>query len=613
MLLSSSDSINFGSRGEKENNIENTMSPQLRTPIGSNCEHTKTDRSNISGFAAVTPGESATMITLASRGSDQSPSIIHNPKREMSVRGSANVASFISPEENEKFINRGSKVYQESCPRHMLLHDCANIAEDIEEKVYFDDEFPQCDEDSDTSFRNSIEPFETYNSCIHFNEVLTEKSKTLVTPLIHNGETRRNINSDAFSTQHDHLISGISFVNVDIKSRRKQSKRKSKKKKRLKKEKKSKKEMIIRENAGKKRKYSEDIIDEDIVISSQQSKQKQKSEGSIKYENNSGCHPTNQQHMLPRSTRKTKICYEDHYLASEKSKTPKKSSAEVYIRNDVVEEECSSCEDDGLEMPYDSPVHPSKVGGEGISWEAQGKKLEIAFSDLHILCSESFLETSSHAVTAISSRLWEAMEPSYGCQSIMLDHLRRKKITLHDSWLLDEIGIDLEVMGKKAILILRLSSLEKDVEVKAFVRNMIRLSACGRYKEIYVIIDVDILISASVSKDIAFLQSAPLGNTDCIVSFQFSTNQTIAQAIADIAIDSPSILDASTLETFIHLYQQASFLLQIASTLTVHESIFLLTGKDGKSPRSVSQILEDPDTTNTPGIQLHLAAHVSLK
>jgi hypothetical protein len=588
MLLASFDSKDFVTGSEKENEIApNIFSPELRTPRGSDRSHENIHHSDKSVLKAVTPGENSAKIMN---------------------RHSFIVSTFISPEETKEFTNCGSMVHHyESSADSKLQHDCTYGSENMERSVNFDDEYPHYDADSDLSFGNIVEPLDSVNSFNSFHKSSLEKCKTSVTPLTFN----RGINDDDIShNQRNHLISAISFPNTDIEIRDKGIKRKNKKKKKLKKEKKAKRERAGRGNVERKRPYSNVVCDEEIVSCNQQSMQNVQEDIGIR-----GRQPKFE--IITQHQENYNLTKKEHHRLASDNEATIKASKDIYKRGDSVEEDCSSYLDDGLEIPYDSPVPTSKVEEEGFAREALRKtsysNLECNYSELYILCSESFIETSSKVVTALSSRIWAAKEQTDGCHSIMSEQPLRKKIILHDSWLLDEIGIDLELMDNKSIFILRLSSLEKEVEIKAFVRNMIRLSACGRYKEIYVIIYVDVLISASISKDIAFLQSAPLGNTDCTITFQYSTDQTIAQAIADIAMDSQSVLDAPTLAIFSHHFLQASFLLQIASTLTIHECIFLLTSNDGKSSRSVSKILEAPDTRDTSGMQLHMAANVSLR
>jgi hypothetical protein len=119
-------------------------------------------------------------------------------------------------------------------------------------------------------------------------------------------------------------------------------------------------------------------------------------------------------------------------------------------------------------------------------------------------------------ITSLASGSW-LEDRQIGEESEKGDYFSWYRIIACDSPLLDEIGIDMEIAGKGAILVHRLSTWGSQEDLKVLIRDLVKLSALGRYLTLHVIICVDVVLSPSLAKDIAFIQSTPLGNTDCIV------------------------------------------------------------------------------------------------
>ncbi|KAI2490326.1 hypothetical protein MHU86_24245 [Fragilaria crotonensis] len=102
-------------------------------------------------------------------------------------------------------------------------------------------------------------------------------------------------------------------------------------------------------------------------------------------------------------------------------------------------------------------------------------------------------------------------------------------------------------------------------------------------------------MSPASAKHIAFVQSAPLGNVDCVVSFQLVAPRSMTGAIASTILISNAQaccdVDCYVFHSIRECTAQASFLLRLVSSFTVVDALQLLCGKDGKSPRKLWQVL----------------------
>lgn len=284
----------------------------------------------------------------------------------------------------------------------------------------------------------------------------------------------------------------------------------------------------------------------------------------------------------------------------------------------------ASSDDDGLELPHESPEPPTKR-----MWDERQQERSAAASttaqlirnreeppaEAHVLCSESFIENSSQVVASLATGSWLEGTHSENC-NLSASDVRCRRVFSYDSSLLDEIGIDIEIPGNGAILVQRLSSWGTEDDLKALIRRLVRLSAIGRYQQIDVIICVDTAMSPSLAKDIAIIQSAPLGNVDCAVSFQLVTPRSMTGAIASSILmaknQSCSEVDGAIFHSIGECTTQAAFLLRLVSSLTVFDALQLLRGKDGKSPRTLRELLGCPNGNGRSGAQLRSAVQAPL-
>ena len=275
---------------------------------------------------------------------------------------------------------------------------------------------------------------------------------------------------------------------------------------------------------------------------------------------------------------------------------------------------------DGLEIPHESPEVPKRTRDER-EWEIpheapktvkRNHNREEQRVEVHILCSESFIESSSHVVASLASGSWLADGQNDETTNGVPSH----KVITHDTSLLDEIGVDMEIAGKGAIRVQRLSAWGKEQDLKVLIRELVKLSALGRYQKLHMLVCVDIEVTPSLAKDIAFVQSTPLGNTDCIVSFQIVAQRSLAAAIAHKVLRARAQfrfeIDSSIFNSMDTCYGQAAFLLRIVSSLSVGDAIQLLLGKAGSSPCTLRQVLGNAKGSAQSVLQLGLAAHASL-
>ena len=280
-----------------------------------------------------------------------------------------------------------------------------------------------------------------------------------------------------------------------------------------------------------------------------------------------------------------------------------------------------SFDDDGLEIPHESPEPPTKLARhEGIGRMPFALPMTVGphdqeSSEFHILCSESFVESFSQVIASLASGSW-LVDRQIGDGGEKGDNSPCYRIMTYDLSLLDEIGIDMEIAGKGAILVYRLSNWGRQEDLKVLIRELVKLSALGRYLTLHVIICVDVVLSPSLAKDIAFVQSTPLGNTDCIVSFNLVAPRALADVIAHKVYWArnrfPVDIDGSTFYSLCEIQGQASFLLRLISSLTVGDVILLLRGKNGRSVCTLKQILKDSHGSTRSDVQLQLAAHAQL-
>jgi hypothetical protein len=278
-------------------------------------------------------------------------------------------------------------------------------------------------------------------------------------------------------------------------------------------------------------------------------------------------------------------------------------------------------DDDGLEIPHESPEPATKLtchdrlGRMPFTLPMIAGQHDKQARELHVLCSESFVESSSQVIASLASGSWLVDAPvSEG--SDVADHFSFYRVMACDSSLLDEIGIDMEIAGKGAILVQRLSTWGNQQDLKVLIREMVKLSALGRYLTLHLIICVDVVLSPSLAKDIAIVQSTPFGNTDCIVSFQLVAPGALAATIAHKVYcakkQSRADIHKSIFNSIGEAHWQTSFLLRLISSLTVGDTLLLLRGTNGRSACTLKQVLKDSHGSARSDVQLQLAAHAQL-
>jgi hypothetical protein len=291
--------------------------------------------------------------------------------------------------------------------------------------------------------------------------------------------------------------------------------------------------------------------------------------------------------------------------------------------SDHFDESCyASNDDDGLEIPHESPEPPTKRKRDEGSWDRSAaasmtakRSRNHSSLEVHVLCSESFIEHSSPVVASLAAGSW-LEDTDHESFALSTREAPCRRILAYDSCLLDDIGIDIEIPARGAIIVQKLSSWATEEDLKVLIRRLVKLSAHGRYLQIKMIICIDTDMSPASAKGIALMQSAPLGNVDCMVSFQLVAPTSVTGAIASTILlmnaQACCDLDSSVFNSIGECTAKASFLLRLVSSFTVVDTLQLLCGKDGKSPRKLWQVLGSPNFIGRSGAQLRLAAQAPL-
>ena len=189
------------------------------------------------------------------------------------------------------------------------------------------------------------------------------------------------------------------------------------------------------------------------------------------------------------------------------------------------------------------------------------------------LCSESFLENWGQATTLLLSGRW--CSALHVASSGHAHHQGAGRVRLHDCPLLDEAGIDIELGGSRAILVLQLSSWMQSSDLKTSVRRLVKLMAMGRYSTIDILLCLDHSLNSETARDLAVLQNAVTKQRKgkCSVSFQTLRGQALPAVIAHRALSTASEfqdkigIDESVTDS--RVQERVRFLLSLAPSLSV--------------------------------------------
>eukprot|EP00547_Thalassionema_nitzschioides_P018438 CAMPEP_0194235312 /NCGR_PEP_ID=MMETSP0158-20130606/2848_1 /TAXON_ID=33649 /ORGANISM="Thalassionema nitzschioides, Strain L26-B" /LENGTH=822 /DNA_ID=CAMNT_0038968767 /DNA_START=39 /DNA_END=2507 /DNA_ORIENTATION=+ len=236
-----------------------------------------------------------------------------------------------------------------------------------------------------------------------------------------------------------------------------------------------------------------------------------------------------------------------------------------------------------------------------------------------VICSESLMEGLPEIVQALVLGNW-AEGSIYSTHDT--DLTPYQQIMLHNTTLLDDSGVDIEIAGKKAAIVRKISTFGGNKHLTQTIRSLVKLTALGRYRTIHFFLCVDCELSESIARDIAFLQSAHLGNEDCVVLFEIMSKKSLATAIARICLVGKATCGIATNESYFeplrdtHFVERARFLLQLISSLTVHDTFrFLPRGDKSMTSHSLQRVFNSDLTRKCEDktqIQLSSAAFAPL-
>ena len=257
-----------------------------------------------------------------------------------------------------------------------------------------------------------------------------------------------------------------------------------------------------------------------------------------------------------------------------------------------------------------------------------------------VLCSEHFFENFSEVVADLSTGKWfqplindkndrnehELAGPGWGELHTLPaqgqeSFVEPKIISLFDSPLIDEVGVDIELPGRVGVVASRLSSWSvrnsnsssdgggvSDESVKSFIRRMVYVAATGRYNTLHILLVVDGIVdltSPLLSNGIVLLQNALIRQpaSPCEhVTIQYVSPKSISTTIAHIVVSEhtlryqeenlvsaalSSVVSKDWIEDIVGdegIREKARFLLAVCSSLSVLDTVDVLQGKNKHRP-----------------------------
>lgn len=211
---------------------------------------------------------------------------------------------------------------------------------------------------------------------------------------------------------------------------------------------------------------------------------------------------------------------------------------------------------------------------------------------LKFLCSETFLGVWSVATSELSSGSWLSSLSNVGVGQGTLKSVSPvgRKFILHDTSLLDDMGVDIEIPGRGAVVVCALSSW-RILDIRSLVRKYILTASVGKYKNLDFFLCVDVEMTPSLATNVALLQISMLcGGGNCIASFHTITPKTLSTALAYRLLKSGAypltFINESMNDT--RVVQRVRFLLALVPCLTVTGALSLLraAGQGDNNPLS---------------------------
>lgn len=260
----------------------------------------------------------------------------------------------------------------------------------------------------------------------------------------------------------------------------------------------------------------------------------------------------------------------------------------------------------GEEQLYNDRHDTSNTSIDGLT-DAPSHTL---LAQMHLLTSESFLETFSEVVAELACGRWintltesEKKKNSGILKSSTTS--RGAEIVILDCPLLDITGVDIELSNDSAIIVQYLSTWaggssnnnppngravttanaqqqQQQQGARAFIRRLVLLAASGRYSTIHVILCIDVDMSSILNNEIVTLQNALIMQSGCPaehVTFEYVGPRTLSASIAVRLISSCAYSTddggdcLNDISNDCVLQESVRFLITLILTMTVHMAI----------------------------------------
>lgn len=246
---------------------------------------------------------------------------------------------------------------------------------------------------------------------------------------------------------------------------------------------------------------------------------------------------------------------------------------------------------------------------------------------IRVLCSENFLENWNEVISQLASGRWASMY-SPPNQETLLPELREtavgRPIVCIDTNLIDFRAVDMELPGRGALLLFKLSEFEDEEQARSIVLTLAELSAIDRYRCIHVCICHDAPLTSHLLKSYIRAQSPFLGSgKNCTtISFKSATPEVLTEVVAETVLQyhPPGVLeDQRNLFSFVdncRLQEQLRFLVSLLPLLTalgacqllrLHRLPILLT-----QPRIRQQVMMAAGASPSRAREVHPLAMMQL-
>lgn len=165
-----------------------------------------------------------------------------------------------------------------------------------------------------------------------------------------------------------------------------------------------------------------------------------------------------------------------------------------------------------------------------------------------------------------------------------------RKITFCDTSLVDGCGVDIELPGRRAVIVQSLSSWAADgKETRAFITTLIRLASTERYESVHCILCIQGGLSPSQAKQVLQVQNASF-ESPTQVQVQLSSVIALSCVIAEATLRSLTRVDLTQYQQAVQqmandaVVSRATFLVRLIPTLSAFDAIKCLTNGNHSNP-----------------------------